>query len=296
MGNESAPFSINYLPLLIRLECCETASMPSFLGSTLHGVLGWVLSSNASAYSYIFENRKFGGAKQDIVNPYIIEPPRPCSVYRQGDQLCFKFILIGQAIRYAQEVVESIISTEYFGLGVARNKFRLVDILQGERYLPIWRAGELDMGGAQLEILTNGTPEQRQWCSVHLLTPLRIRRGGELLKEIDFATIIRSITSRIAALTERYGGYVNIDAAAQACEYAKSVVKNSSGLYLSEMTRYSSRRDEKMDMSGLLGAMTFEGDLSVFTPWLNAARILHIGRNTTFGYGQVDVVFGNIDR
>ncbi|MEK4372395.1 hypothetical protein [Paenibacillus sp. FSL R5-0473] len=32
-------------------------------------------------------------------------------------------------------------------------------------------------------------------------------------------------------------------------------------------------------------------ELSPFIPWLNAARILHIGRNSTFGCGQIDVVY-----
>ena len=50
-----------------------------------------------------------------------------------------------------------------------------------------------------------------------------------------------------------------------------------------------------MDLSGLMGAMTFQGELSEFTPWLNAASVLHIGRNVTFGCGKIDVVFGNIE-
>ena len=39
-----------------------------------------------------------------------------------------------------------------------------------------------------------------------------------------------------------------------------------------------------------MGAMTFEGDLSPFIPWLNAAEVLHIGRNVTLGYGKIDVI------
>lgn len=69
-------------------------------------------------------------------------------------------------------------------------------------------------------------------------------------------------------------------------------MERSSDIYVTQINRYSSRRDEKMDMSGLLGVMTFEGELADFTPWLNAARKLHIGRNTTFGYGQLDVILG----
>ena len=51
-------FSIPYLPLRLRLECCEAASLPQYLGSALHGVLGWTLLSHRQAYQYIYENRR----------------------------------------------------------------------------------------------------------------------------------------------------------------------------------------------------------------------------------------------
>ena len=74
--------------------------------------------------------------------------------------------------------------------------------------------------------------------------------------------------------------------------YANQIQVTSSGLYLKEMQRYSSRKNEKDDFSGILGSMTFEGDLSMFRPWLNAAQVLHIGRNVTFGCGRINVICG----
>ena len=55
------------------------------------------------------------------------------------------------------------------------------------------------------------------------------------------------------------------------------------------MERYSNRTNEKMDFGGLMGSMSFHGDLSLFVPWLYAAQILHIGGNTTFGMGRIEV-------
>lgn len=46
-----------------------------------------------------------------------------------------------------------------------------------------------------------------------------------------------------------------------------------------------------MDFSGLLGNVQFEGNITPFVPWLYAAQILHIGRNTTFGMGKIEVEF-----
>lgn len=290
--NNSDLLSLSYMPLLIRLQCCESVRLPRYLGSTLHGVMGWILSTDNEAYQYIFENRRYGGGKQDIVNPYILEPPRYQEVYNKGDMLCFKFILLGKAVSYTKSVVKALVNAEQFEIGAERKKFELMDIMQADRLEPIWHSSILNKEPAATNMLATWEQRGISKCSVHLLTPLRIRRGGEQLREIDFPTIIRSITRRVEALTSRYGGYVDSDMIFSACEMASLVQTTSSGLYWSEISRYSNRRKKKMDFGGLLGAMTFEGDMYHFAPWLYAASCLHIGRNVTFGYGQLDVVFG----
>ena len=62
-------------------------------------------------------------------------------------------------------------------------------------------------------------------------------------------------------------------------------------LRVERMERYSNRINGKMDFSGLMGEVEYEGELSPFVPWLCAAQVLHIGRNTTFGMGKIEVYF-----
>jgi hypothetical protein len=54
--------------------------------------------------------------------------------------------------------------------------------------------------------------------------------------------------------------------------------------------QFSNKINEKMDFSGIMGVLTFEGELTPYTPWLNAAQLLHIGRNTTFGCGKIEII------
>lgn len=292
MNNKNLHFSITYLPLLIRLKCCETVCLPDYLGSTLRGVMGWVLSSNREVYEYIFENRRFGGGYQDIVNPYIIEPPRYGALYWEGDELIFGFTLIGNSLQYAAAVMETLIQTRIFKLGFGRKKFELVEIMQGQRLKTIWHADNpKEMKNMMIEKISDDICKDSFHCSVNMVSPLRIRRKGTLLTEIDFSVIIRSITRRMTELTNRYGGFVNEEEAAYLCDLSKSIQVMSAGFYVYKMDRFSNRRNEKMDWSGLMGAMTLEGDMKPFQPWLNAARILHIGRNVTFGFGKIEVIF-----
>lgn len=57
------------------------------------------------------------------------------------------------------------------------------------------------------------------------------------------------------------------------------------------MERYSNRINGKMDFSRLTGEAEYEGDLPPFVLWLYATQRLHVGRNTTFGMGKIEVYF-----
>lgn len=288
-------FSLVYIPLLIQLKCHETVLLPDYLGSTLHGIMGWALLPHKELYQYLFENRSLGGAKQDIINPYIIEPPRFHGVYKAGEKLCFQFILLGDAVQYCAEVIRILAETRWFKLGADRKLFELEEILHGQTLQTIWKNGAAEWKNAVEQPVPDTIQNKSTFCSIHFLTPLRIRRKGNLLLAIDFPTIIRNITRRMNELTRRYGGYVDLEEIETLQNLSAMVQEVSSGIYLNSMDRYSTRRNTKMDLSGIMGAMTFKGDLSAFTPWLNAASILHIGRNVTFGCGKIDVVFGHME-
>ena len=116
---------------------------------------------------------------------------------------------------------------------------------------------------------------------VLLRTPVRILHGGELLKSIQFLTLIRNISNRIIAVTERYGGWVDREEVERILLLAMDIKTVEENLRMEHLERYSNRLQRKMDFSGLIGKLEFEGRLTPFVPWLYAAQFLHIGRNTT---------------
>ena len=288
-------FSLIHIPLLIQLKCLETALLPDYLGSTLHGIIGWALSSHKETYRYLFENRSFGGGKQDIINPYVIEAPRFHGTYKEGDELRFQLILLGDAVQYCTKVIKILAETRWFKIGAERKMFELSEIRHGHTLQLIWKNGESEWKNAVSQMVPGTVQKKSTYCSIQFLTPLRIRRKGSLLLNVDFPTIIRNSMRRMIELTARYGGYVDLEEVETLLHLSEKVQVVSSGLYLNNIDRFSTRRNMKMDLSGLMGAMTFEGELSVFTPWLNAASIIHIGRNVTFGCGKIDVVFGTAE-
>ncbi|RLB08587.1 MAG: CRISPR-associated protein Cas6, partial [Deltaproteobacteria bacterium] len=51
--------------------------------------------------------------------------------------------------------------------------------------------------------------------------------------------------------------------------------------------RYSNRQESKMFMGGIIGSITYEGELDEFYPLLKFCQEVHIGKATSFGLGKI---------
>lgn len=288
-------FEITYLPLRISLVSLSNAELPAYLGSTLRGVLGRALyETDREAYRFLYENGKNCKGKQDIVKPYMLIPPEVCGakkIVEEGEELNFELLLLGNAAQYVLVLIKALQKFEKLGLGVQRSPFRLLRVINSREQRVLWQRGTYYITGMNTVRLTCQNWTNVTGAVVKLCTPLRIRRGEQLLKHISFETLIRNITSRIERLTERYGGWVDLDEVTQIQLLSAKVEMTREELWVEHLERYSNRLQEKMDFSGLMGEIEYEGDLTPFVPWLSAAQILHIGRNTTFGMGNIQVFF-----
>ncbi len=53
-----------------------------------------------------------------------------------------------------------------------------------------------------------------------------------------------------------------------------------------DWTRYSSRQDQLIKMDGLIGEATYQGNLTLFVPYLKIGEKVHVGKGTAFGLGK----------
>ncbi len=289
---QQTTFFIRYLPMKISLISMETAVLPVYLGSTLRGAIGQALHHDAVAFNYLYNNRNLSDNGQDIVNPYVIVPPAINEApYHTGEELSFHILLLGEAVRYTYPLINALYGVQRLGLGASRYPFELKKVTHSLDQRVIWQEGLFNAVAARSITLPYRSLPGIRKLTIYAHTPLRIRRNGVLLETVDFTTIIRNITQRIEAIAARYGGWVDTmdTARIQTLSSEVSIIQNN--LELKNMKRYSNRLGEKIDFSGLLGTIQFEGELTPFVPWLYAAQILHIGRNTTFGMGRIEVEF-----
>ncbi len=289
--SQQATFFIQYLPIEVSLVSMEASVLPEFLGSTLRGAIGQALHTNADAYRYLFNNRSYSKNKQDIVNPYMIVPPIcETTTWHKGETLRFEVLLFGEAIRIAQDLIQALVGST-LSLGVSRHPFAFIKARHKVDQRILWENNRFYPSAARSVTLPYFSLDAVRQVRIRTCSPLRIRRNGLLLETIDFPTVMRNIAHRIEALALSYGGWVDTDVINHLQKDSETIVVIDSSLKRKEVERYSSRINGKMDFSGLMGKIQFEGDLTPFVPWLYAAQVLHIGRNTTFGMGGIEVEF-----
>ena len=67
---------------------------------------------------------------------------------------------------------------------------------------------------------------------------------------------------------------------------AEQIETVSSSLQWYDWERYSARQDTRMKLGGVLGQVTYQGDLQPFLPLLQLGSWVHVGKGTSFGLGK----------
>lgn len=131
--------------------------------------------------------------------------------------------------------------------------------------------------------------------TVHLLGPTRLVHDGHLLKGDD--PVPFSIL--LARCLDRLQGVFGPDAADLLGPEMRREMEDASAevpilrhnVRWREVPDYSSRTGSEMLMGGKVGELTYGAEASRFMPVLEAAEILHVGKNPTAGCGRIRVDF-----
>lgn len=152
-------------------------------------------------------------------------------------------------------------------------------------------------GRAQLEhaqsetqtISLDAQPNAPHKMRVTFLTPTELKANSQLITEPNFGALLARIRDRISTLSELYGdGPLPLDFAGFG-HRAAAVRTVQHQLAQAHATRFSSRTRQRHPLDGFTGFADYEGDLAEFLPFLEAARFTGVGRQTTWGKGEIAV-------
>lgn len=136
---------------------------------------------------------------------------------------------------------------------------------------------------------------KKETVCVDFQTPMRVKVEGALPKTLSFQGLISHVVRRVHGVFETYGeGEPKWDYPAL-IHRAGEVVVVRQDLAWMELERWSTRQRRMVPMGGLKGSVVYSGDLKPFYPLLKLGESLHVGKNTMFGLGRMQVTWPDIE-
>ncbi|MGC9046101.1 MAG: CRISPR system precrRNA processing endoribonuclease RAMP protein Cas6 [Thermodesulfovibrio sp.] len=292
---------IHYKIVEFTLKAETEINLPDFKGSAFRGGFGNILRQitcvlkrqqcidcpikTKCIYAYVFETVSDTTANflnmhkyEKVPHPFVFEPPlNKKKLYQPAEEFKFKIILIGKAIEYLPYFVVTIKELGKVGIGKAKGKFIISNISSSNSETISLNSVNLEQNFTKL--------------SLNILTPIRIKYNRSLVNQLDFHVLIRSILRRISLLyyfhCKKELLQVDVNSLIEKAEKVK-ILDDNTRWY--DWERYSSRQDTRMKLGGVVGEITYEGDITPFIPFLKACEILHVGKGTSFGLGKYEIV------
>ncbi|MBF8276366.1 MAG: hypothetical protein HW390_1439 [Candidatus Brocadiaceae bacterium] len=136
-----------------------------------------------------------------------------------------------------------------------------------------------------------GEENLKNKITISLRTPLRIRFDGQITDSLEFHVLLRNLLRRISSLSYFHcGKKLDMDFRGL-IENARAVKQTASDIHWYDWSRYSTRQEEWMSLGGILGNVSYGGDLSEFMTLLRLGEYIHVGKGTSFGLGKYEVIY-----
>jgi CRISPR-associated endoribonuclease Cas6 len=308
---------IPYLRLRCTLRARERAVLPPYKGSLLRGAFGHALRTavcalgprqdcvdcrlrRACLYTRLFETLIEGEPPPFLrglptsPRPYVFEPATEACSFAPGDPLDFDLVLLGQAASLYAYALLALERMAAGGLGRDRFAFSL-DRVQVPEPWGGWRdlvaGGQAVPGAACVASLPAAGGLGRSRITLRFTTPTRLKSGDRILSAVDFRRLAFSMIRRTLEIAHFHVPEVAVDWRFRPLlDLTAAVRVVDSRLRWQDWQRYSNRQRKRMSLGGFVGELEIEGDLEPFAPLLRTAEVLHVGKNTTFGLGRMEIV------
>lgn len=140
---------------------------------------------------------------------------------------------------------------------------------------------------APLQLCLNPSSDPVSQITVRFETPTELKAGGETVERPDFGVLAARARDRISTLRALYDdGPLTIDFR-EFGERAEHIRMTRCDIRHVQASRRSSRTGQIHSLGGFVGEAEYEGDLTEFVPYLDAAHWTGVGRQTAWGKGEL---------
>lgn len=296
-----------------------------FLGPTVRGLLGYGLRQTCCGheacadgacslgdnctYSYLFEGPlQYRTARRRLAldafpQPFLplVDPPatttngaattpdahRPSS---SSQEVRFGLRLIGAACELSSAVIDAIVAREQCGFGARSTGYTVLNVDHGAKVQPNpWCCEHASKPADGLAY----RPSKEAIIPANSLLQFRFKTPVSLDRRVRDtanlgAELVDAAARRLWLLEQAYGVGIPDRSIPRAID-GREFNTISTTLAPWEITRRSTRHGRVVRLNGTLGAATIEGPWHRHATLLSAMMHYGIGRNTTFGFGRLEI-------
>ena len=300
---------VHYIKLYFKVAMLENTTLPEHKVSALRGGIGEMLLRANCIQNRECENCDFRSEcivqrtiySQFAKKPcfvttgesvgYVLECENTQEKFQEGEELSFQLILFGKTVVYFNQFLQAIHALGMNGLGKEYSRFQIVSIANSSKK-NILDGNNVYMEQYQVQKLKDYVDNRMkrldssmQVARLQFTTPLTVKYNGEFLKEFQMESVVRSVKRRIYMLDcfEGIDGEAAFDKNYVIPEIVRQKVKQEG------VRRFSSRSQSKMYLNGITGEVELEGLDRETLELLLVGELIHIGKNTSFGFGKYKI-------
>lgn len=216
---------------------------------------------------------------------YVLECENLEEFFEAGSTLEFQLFLFGKTIVYFSQFLQAISQLGVVGLGKGHARFSLVSI-RNARGKEILDGHSIYMKHYRIQTVGDYVryrlAKTSFWENVICFrSPVTLKYQGEFQKTLTLEAVIPSVFRRLYIL----GCFEGLDCLELRWEedYPKVLATDSRPV---QVPRYSGTHNQRMVLHGVKGTMQLSEISEELRAVLLAGEVMHIGKNTSFGFGK----------
>ncbi len=304
-------FDIRYVKLHFTIEFIEDTKAPVYKASALRGGMGeMLLRANCvrdrdcdncdfepecivrrTMYSKMEIQPSFMSSGDSV--GYVIECEDYHEYFAAGDKMNFNLILFGKTIVYFSQFLNAFYALGMNGLGKELSRFRIISVTNSKNS-PILDGSDVNMKNYEIQNVGDyiryrrGTLNDNSPRTIRFKSPLAQKFMGEELLEFRADALLDAVCRRIFMLD----CFEGIESDIHELEFIKSLPQLkviNSKQYPVSIRRFSTRKNSGMYLKGIEGEMQVKEIPEELLDILIAGELIHIGKNTSFGFGRYHI-------
>jgi hypothetical protein len=299
--------SIPYIKLKFNLIFIENTMLPRYKVSALRGGMGeMLLQSNCirdrecrncpyvracivrkTVYTDMKKKPAFMTGDDSI--GYLIECENYQVKIHAGDRVSFTLTLFGESLVYFNQYLQAFYQLGLQGIGKEHSKYQ-IESVWNHKNQPIVQGNQVYMEYYQPDTVYEYICRRRKQMEDGLenkmvfSTPLSLKYRGKYLNRFSSEAICQALSRRVFMYDYFIENYIEKPVFQKYPKIIDQIAEKRC------VRRYSSTQNQKMDMYGIQGMICFDEIEEELLYYLLAGEILHIGRDSSFGFGKYNII------